>query len=414
MSDHIPIEIVTGILLRLPVFSLVRFRCVSKQWRSIIDSPAFTKQQIHHSTSTTRNATLFILQANGDLLYQNSLNGFRRETFIDFRGTINAINAAPANDITLFGSCNGLLCLSYDTDQALIYNVATKKSHFTAPLLPEDYQCIERSVLSGTWNYETGYGFGYDSVSDDYKVVRVFHFTDLDNNYLKSQVIHFGVRSNSCKIVEISYVLHQKMGAFLGGAIHWIATSFNDLATPRTILGFDLGLCECKEIPQPDYAKGGGLNLRVAVLGNCLSIFDYCKGKFVDVWMMKEYGVKDSWMKLFSVPYPVLCYEVFDGPRGSCIKGGDGIRALGFSMNGGEVLLQLDGRGLVWYDINKGCADEVTICGLNSGFMDAIVCYGSLVSPDGKLPPAEVKAVKQQKKKKQRDDFLSSGFKLKL
>ncbi|CAN0907896.1 F-box protein CPR1 [Linum grandiflorum] len=418
MSDYIPIEIITGILLRLPVFSLVRFRCVSKQWRSIIDSPSFTKLQIQHSNSTNKNATLIFLEAKAELLCRRFPDGLRRQTLIDFRGTFNADLPATVNEMTLFGSCNGLLCLGYETDQAMIHNVAINKSHCTTLLLPDNFQSIDRFILTGTWVYETGYGFGYDSGSDDYKVVRVFHTTDTDHNFHESEVIHFGVRSNSCKIVNIPYVLYQKMGAFVGGAIHWVAGRYDNLANPKAIVGFHLGVAECKEIPQPEYSEGGGLCLRVGELGECLCIFDSCNDKSFDVWMMKEYGVKESWIKLFSVPCPGLWYEGGMKPRGLLsLLHGDGIRALGFSMTGGEVLLQVDGKGLVWYDMKKGCVEEVTIRGLCNEFIDAIVCFESLVPPNGKPRSAELKIARkqqQQQQKKKRDDFLSTGFKLKL
>ncbi|CAN0907894.1 F-box protein CPR1 [Linum grandiflorum] len=420
MSDHIPIEIVTGILLRLPVVSLFRFRCVSKQWRSIIDSSSFSKLQIQHSTSTTKNATLVLCQPNDDqFFFKSYINGLRRKTLINFQDTTGN---APVDAIFLYGSCNGLLCSGYGKDRAMIYSVATQKSHITPSILPGKLR-MKSTGNAVALLYDCAYGFGYDSVSDEYKVLRVFHTMCQDKNYLETQVIQFGVRSNSSETVEIPYVLYQKIGAFLGGAVHWVAAKLDDLASPKVIIGFDLGLGECKEIPQPEYAQGGGLSLRVGELGNCLCIFDNCNEKFVDLWMMKEYCVKESWMKLFSVPYPGLCYKDRIKPRGLERTAGDGIRALGFSMTGREVLLQVDGKGLVWYDLNKGCVVEVAIRGLKTDFfMGSVVCFGSLVSPDGKFPLAdEVKTQQKKKKKKKtkkkkknenekRDGFLSSGF----
>ncbi|CAN0897024.1 F-box protein CPR1 [Linum grandiflorum] len=413
MSDHIPIEIVTGILLRLPVESLVRFRSVCKEWRSIIDSPSFSELQIQHSTSTTKNAILFLVQDNNQLIFKDFVDGLHRQTLIDFQQ--DATGDPLGNHTTLYGSCNGLLCVGYKSDMALIYTVATHKSFITPSIVPEKlkmkYYDYAMSVL-----YDCGYGFGYDSVSGEYKVVRVFHTKCDDNSYLETQVVQFGVRSFSFKDVEIPYVLYQKIGAFLGGAVHWVAGKFDDLASPKVILRFELGFGEYKEIPQPEYARGGGLSLRVGELGNCLCVLDNCDDKFVDVWMMKEYGVKESWMKFFSVPYPGLCYKDRHQiePRGLARSKGDGIRPLGMSMTGKEILLQVDGKGLVWYDLNKGSVVEVTIRGLKTEFVLAAVCFGSLVSPVAQVKTKQQNHHHQQPKKKKRDGFLSSGFKLKL
>ncbi|KAJ0818201.1 putative F-box domain-containing protein [Helianthus annuus] len=41
MSDNVPFEIQEEIIKRLPVKSLIRFRSVSKSWKSLIDSSNF-------------------------------------------------------------------------------------------------------------------------------------------------------------------------------------------------------------------------------------------------------------------------------------------------------------------------------------------------------------------------------------
>ncbi|GJR14448.1 F-box domain containing protein [Tanacetum coccineum] len=50
MSDHIPFEIQSEIIKRLPVKSVVQCRSVSKLWKSLIDSPTFIKS--YHSCKT--------------------------------------------------------------------------------------------------------------------------------------------------------------------------------------------------------------------------------------------------------------------------------------------------------------------------------------------------------------------------
>ncbi|KAF3957208.1 hypothetical protein CMV_017757 [Castanea mollissima] len=55
MSDHIPQEVIVKILSQLPVKSLIRFRCVSRTWFSLISCHDFIT--LHHSRalSNTRN-----------------------------------------------------------------------------------------------------------------------------------------------------------------------------------------------------------------------------------------------------------------------------------------------------------------------------------------------------------------------
>ncbi|CAI0374808.1 unnamed protein product [Linum tenue] len=155
------------------------------------------------------------------------------------------------------------------------------------------------------------------------------------------------------------------------------------------VVAYDVGLNQCREVPQPaEYGdgNGGGYFLSLGELRNCLCIFANYLGESVHAWMMKEYGVESSWTKLFSVPNSGLSYHFSLVP-------------LGLSMNGDEVLLHLDGERLVWLEMEKGKgAQEITILGWEGGDFGAAVCFASLVPPDGKLPPKEVIVSKKKQK----------------
>ncbi|XWS18124.1 hypothetical protein CRYUN_Cryun32bG0015000 [Craigia yunnanensis] len=55
-----------------------------------------------------------------------------------------------------------------------------------------------------------------------------------------------------------------------------------------------------REVPQPEY-KDKRFQLNVGVLGGCLCTIANYGDVRVDLWVMKEYGVKESWTRLFSV-----------------------------------------------------------------------------------------------------------------
>ncbi|GLT39834.1 hypothetical protein SLA2020_140030 [Shorea laevis] len=63
--------------------------------------------------------------------------------------------------ILTLASCNGLICLVYDSDDVVLWNMVTK-----------DYHIIERPICRG-WYDGWSFGFGYDSINDNYKVVRL-------------------------------------------------------------------------------------------------------------------------------------------------------------------------------------------------------------------------------------------------
>jgi hypothetical protein len=118
--------------------------------------------------------------------------------------------------------------------------------------------------------------------------------------------------------------------------LHWIAKGFGSWRD--RIVGFDLGLDEFREVPQPDYGGNIVIDIDLGVLGSFLCVFAKVRDWSADVWIMKEYGVKESWSKVFSISRNVLSY--------------DSVRPLGYSRRGREVLLELDEKlktCLVWH-----------------------------------------------------------------
>ncbi|CAN0890534.1 F-box protein CPR1 [Linum grandiflorum] len=389
-SDWLPHEIVTEeILFRLPVISLLKFRCVCKQWRTLIDSPDFIKRQILHSVSTTRNAVLFLLDQAYDGLYPVPyLAGLRPETSIRLTHRFPGIppHVNYVHGATIFGSCNGLICLRYlHGDHVLILNPATRKHRITGP--GASVPCHLTDFFS-TFELDFGYGFGYDLSSDDYRVVRICREVREDGTKEGLRVVSFGVSSRCCRVAGFPYEVvpswsdHHKLGVFVAGGLHWVVNKnkSDDSSNPNPkpiVVGYDLVTNKCHEVPLPEF--GGESIFNLGELRGCLCAFENHLGKIVHVWMMKEYGVKGSWTKLFSVPNSVLCCNVNMVP-------------LGLSVDGDEVLLNVDGKRLVWYNMEKQTGgDQITIHQWGERPMNAIVCYESLVHPDKISPPAEVK-----------------------
>jgi hypothetical protein len=93
---------------------------------------------------------------------------------------------------------------------------------------------------------------------------------------------------------------------------------------------------------------------------------DY-KDTKIDVWVMKEYGCRDSWCKLFTVVQS--CFD--DLPLES-------LRLLGYSSDGKKVLLRVDAENLFWYDLES---KQVSYVQEIRNLRDAMICVGSLVPP---------------------------------
>ncbi|RHN55924.1 putative F-box associated interaction domain-containing protein [Medicago truncatula] len=143
------------------------------------------------------------------------------------------------------------------------------------------------------------HGFGHDPISDHNKVVVVFR----DNNKTDVKVVH-NVGTNFWKDIKETFhydqfIVEQKSGKYVNGTINWLASQ--DYGKSQSfIASFDLGKESYKKVllPDYDYRAIDSRTLHLSVFGNYL-----CWISSNDVWIMKEYGMKASWTKLFTIPF---------------------------------------------------------------------------------------------------------------
>ncbi|XP_061351602.1 uncharacterized protein LOC133296596 isoform X2 [Gastrolobium bilobum] len=121
-----PLDVMINILKRVPVKSLIRFKCVAKDWGELFKTPYFIAQHLHHSAS---NNSYLLLQRIPEPYHQSHPFTFstcligpdlkiHNPQFIDF--------TSPTAKIV--GSCNGLWCVRH-TDHAKLslWNPATRQ-----------------------------------------------------------------------------------------------------------------------------------------------------------------------------------------------------------------------------------------------------------------------------------------------
>jgi F-box interacting protein len=157
------------------------------------------------------------------------------------------------------------------------------------------------------------FSFGYDHSSDTYKVVCVINGAGVLKNLVKVHTLG----TNSWRTIQdFPSGLKSKNGSgeFVCGTINWLTyRSGPNPTSPWCIISLDLEKESYLEIMQPDYGGVTLTCLELGVLRDCLSIF-FHSDTFTDIWFMKEYGNKESWIKLFRVPvvrdlgyYPYVC-----------------------------------------------------------------------------------------------------------
>lgn len=283
---HLPQEVVEEILSRLPVKSLLKFRCVSKWWRVLIDTKRFIKIHLHNSAKNQ-----ILLDPAGPLhrqlkqLTNCSWCSHLNETVVNSFAFDDLFNI-QWNSINLVGSCNGLVCILLDRKTVILCNPSTRMSK----KLPDVEDVI------GVMQF-ISYGFGYDESSDDYNVFGIILFHSAGAFQTIGRI--YSLKTNSWKALKDEDVsLHDFDGAgkFLGGNLHWvIADDVN-----WEIVSFDLKGKVFGNVEQPSCSDGVTFQT-LAVMGGCLSVLCDYHNTYFDVWVMKEYGVKESWVKVVTL-----------------------------------------------------------------------------------------------------------------
>lgn len=262
------------------------------------------------------------------------------------------------------------------------------QKHWKLPVCPiETVPTFSSNVVNAV------YGFGYDSVTDDYKVVRVVQHHGVA--FMDSEVWVYSLKSNSWKEVRDfpDYLsIGQEPGLFAGGALNWVAMNQLGGEKPDAIVSFNLATERYRIVPQPEY-KDANFRLFAEVLEGCLCVLCCYDKVRVDIWVMKEYRVKESWKKLMSIEH--------SNDR----RYAGGVKLLGYSKSGGKVLFQYDSGRCKWYDIKEGTVEEASIRG-TPGYFEADVCVGNLVRLEGgggnreKKHATQAKSMKKTNKKK--------------
>ena len=284
----------------------------------------------------------------------------------------------------LVGSSNGLLCLAttvFNNVRGLcvLWNPSIQK----AISLPEPNLGLSHHSV----------GFGYEPTTDDYKLVRLVYLSnsegidDVSFNTVPPLVEIYTLRTGIWRSITTSgppYLIKWWYSSvFVNGAVHWPAI------TPRcqggfrnVIVSFDMKDEAFGEVGMPESLQGlEDLNVNVALVDGLLALVPLNKfGNEASqaVWVMKEYGVVESWTKLFDV------------------RIGGFQRVIGFTKRS-EVLVHKDGRLFSFGPCSRGYLD-LPIGGPQEIYVDTYVESLVLLNIAGRVPG------------RQRNSFFSTEY----
>ncbi|XP_026450726.1 F-box/kelch-repeat protein At3g06240-like [Papaver somniferum] len=284
----LPEEIIIDILSRLPPISLLKFRCVCKSWSILFNDPKLINLIMKNNIVMLRDDNTiysFDYESSSSLLPD------------DIASHIKKIHLPPVVRAhpRIVGSCKGLVCLTSSRSYCL-WNPSTREYKAIPISTAPGYQ----SVSSGCSTRDITHGFGYDCLTDDYKFIEILPGT----NSSRPVVGVYSLRSNSWEPGYIPYEFSRETppGVLSNGALHWFANSSS--SSSRVLIAMDVGDQSTREIAQPGKFDVNGGNRHLDVLDRCLCMLyssDDSSESF-EVWVMKDYGVRESWMQVYNIP----------------------------------------------------------------------------------------------------------------
>ncbi|TYH00491.1 hypothetical protein ES288_A10G281400v1 [Gossypium darwinii] len=249
---ELPEALVMEILSKLPVKSFTRFNCVCKYWCSF-QTPHFISNNYHNNLENN-NLNLLLSRCDGNTFqpYFSQLSTEKDQNYIVKQ---NIHLPFFKNDTpSLYGACHGLMCfLDPLKDKAAIWNPSTREFKILPPSsiqCPSYFSPFEETYLTLDDVEFYHAAFGFDSKTDDYKVIRFVSLTFVNSEeehpHLHSmyQVELYSLRSNSWKEIpspEYTPTYTTLGNNYVDGICYWKAETGAYLDFRGLILSFDMG-----------------------------------------------------------------------------------------------------------------------------------------------------------------------------
>ncbi|VFQ89834.1 unnamed protein product [Cuscuta campestris] len=296
--SEIPSPLLWEILSRVPVKTcLTTCKLVCKEWYRIMNSPEFSSFRCHCGASrfnllfyndwSARKNLVFSLVEIGKALDLDDLGRC-------IVGVDHFIKGEPIVEYGLWytkSHCNGVVCFANTKDYS-VCNLVTGQSVKLQNLHELN---SESCSLSGC-------ELGFCPVSGKFKVLMILMHKAEKVFLAKIQTVGNG----EWRTVENVPLKHLGGRYIWNGCSHWHGDN--------CIWSFEFGKEKFLRVPYPDdvmtkaYQKK---NKMLSTFDSCLCLscsnLDNVASVEIDIWIMKEHGVKDSWVKQFVIVSDPWC-----------------------------------------------------------------------------------------------------------
>ncbi|XP_058214662.1 F-box/kelch-repeat protein At3g06240-like [Rhododendron vialii] len=381
---NLPPEIMEHVLSLLPVRYLCRFKCVSPSWNSLISSPHFAKTHLHITNNTPN-------KPQKTLLISSSCDLSRDLYSVDFAATNPtaeqldfALSVRPTNRVRGWGSCNGLVLVSDEglvqvPDEGIYYNL-----FLFNPFTTECKELPDSPLLDLLYYDDVHYianGLGYDSSTDDYKVVMLYSHLIVDFNGFSciTSVAVYSLKTDAWRRIQDSRYNPEEHfhGVCFNERLHWLCSTTHD--SPKVFVAFNLWDENFREVHLPTLFTSSnkyrrGYRFRV-VLGSCLClVVSPYKGVEIDVWKMMKYGVRESWTKFTIANHGMPLGDVL-----YLTAKEEFVLRIIEEVNGVRIS---DESGLLVYNLKNETLRDMVVCGIPTKYTFGGNYIETLVSPN--------------------------------
>ncbi|XP_074313479.1 F-box protein CPR1-like [Silene latifolia] len=388
----LPMEIIFSCILpKLPAKSLLRFKSVSKSFLTEISSPKF------NASFSEANHGLLILPGKNQTFLIYELDSLCSPPTL-FPYPIPSTWHDPL--ATIAACCESYLLIGceYNRDSSLV--LVNPTTHIFR-IIPNVY------VGGGLVQY--GMCHCLDEFNnDDFKIVRFHQYNDPNTDDTMREVSVYSLRSNSWTVRESKIATTEsiwdlvlvknhllvmicyssgritRIGCFDIKAERWS----NDVVLSDTLLG-EIGLNPAR------YHD----HYRLCLLDGCLCFTCYDVNKWTNsIWVMKEYGVKESWFKFTSLPVQGP-QHVFYHPI--AYRKGSSHELLCLPTYGGKYL---------WYNLREKQFTETGLEGVHLCF--AYIHKETLLNFPGGQPIHSISKEPEKEEKEDEYNYIDYGFEL--
>ncbi|GAU28216.1 hypothetical protein TSUD_118230 [Trifolium subterraneum] len=285
----LPFDLLHEILCRLPVRLLVQLRCLCKSFNTLITDPKFTKKHLCLSTKQNR----LVLSSSKFLLYDSPIPSVLSTCTITPTQLNFPVTCKIDHKSFRLSTCDGILCFAIDHKSAILWNPSIRKFRLLPPL--KNPQKRKRFPFSL-------YSFGHDPFIDNYKIIGISFCINHIEVSVNTMGTNYWRRIQDFPGPSRAWDVIRRPGVFVSGTVNFLQYEvFN--STPLVIVSLDLEKESYQNLSRPELEKGK----RILQLGRMRDCLCFIAGidMFLDVWIMKEYGNKESWNKLYHVPHMV-------------------------------------------------------------------------------------------------------------